>query len=152
MLNCLYSSLSWWPRTDANDYVSQQILLKENEWLGWNKRTWSALPLQCWQQIDGFIQKWHNSSRDYFVYAPSQWEMLHCNIVCHWLGAYTKWSLLQYVSNGVTSFLLSHQNTLHKLGQYHGCWCPDPLHCQSICSHDIDSVFKSWSSTRIDSN
>ena len=25
---------------------------------------------------------------------PSQWEtMLHCNVVSHWLGAYTKWSL-----------------------------------------------------------
>ena len=31
---------------------------------------------------------------DHFVYAPSQWEMmLHCNAVCHWLGAYTEWSL-----------------------------------------------------------
>ena len=34
-------------------------------------------------------------SRDYFVNAPSQWEMtLQCNIISHWLGAYTKWSLL----------------------------------------------------------
>ena len=30
----------------------------------------------------------------YFVYAPNQWEMtLQCNIVSHWLGAYTKQSL-----------------------------------------------------------
>ena len=28
------------------------------------------------------------------MYAPSQWEtMLQCNVVAHWLGAYTKWSL-----------------------------------------------------------
>ena len=34
------------------------------------------------------------SSRDYSVYAPSQWEMvLHCNAISHWLGAYTGWSL-----------------------------------------------------------
>ena len=27
-------------------------------------------------------------------YAPSQWETtLQCNVVSHWLGAYTKWSL-----------------------------------------------------------
>ena len=27
------------------------------------------------------------------VYVPSQWAMmLHCNVVSHWLGAYTKWS------------------------------------------------------------
>ena len=28
------------------------------------------------------------------LYAPSQWETtLQCNVVSHWLGAYTKWSL-----------------------------------------------------------
>ena len=33
-------------------------------------------------------------SRDHFVYAPSQWETtLQCNVVSHWLGALTKWSL-----------------------------------------------------------
>ena len=33
--------------------------------------------------------------RDHFVNAPSQWEtMLQCNVISHWLGACTKWSLL----------------------------------------------------------
>ena len=33
-------------------------------------------------------------TRDQSVYVPSQWEMtLHCNVVSHWLGAYTKLSL-----------------------------------------------------------
>ena len=32
--------------------------------------------------------------RDHFVYAHSQWEMmLQCNIISHWLGTCTKWSL-----------------------------------------------------------
>ena len=32
--------------------------------------------------------------RDHFVYAPSQWEAtLQCNVIPHWLGACTKWSL-----------------------------------------------------------
>ena len=32
--------------------------------------------------------------RDHFVYVPRQWEMmLQCNVVFHWLGACTKWSL-----------------------------------------------------------
>ena len=32
--------------------------------------------------------------RDHFVHAPSQWEMtLQYNVVSHWLGAFTKWSL-----------------------------------------------------------
>ena len=36
------------------------------------------------------------TSRDHFVYAPSQWETtLQCNVVSHWLGAYTKLSLNQ---------------------------------------------------------
>ena len=30
--------------------------------------------------------------RDHFVYEPSQWEMtLQCNVISHWLGAFTKW-------------------------------------------------------------
>ena len=30
----------------------------------------------------------------HFVFAPSQWETtLQCNVVSHWLGAYTEWSL-----------------------------------------------------------
>ena len=33
-------------------------------------------------------------NRDHFVNAPSQCETtLHCNIISHWLGADTKWSL-----------------------------------------------------------
>ena len=34
------------------------------------------------------------TSRDQSVLAHSQWETtLHCNVVSHWLSAYTKWSL-----------------------------------------------------------
>ena len=37
-----------------------------------------------------------SDSRDHFVYVSSQWERtLPCNIVSHWLGTYTKWSLWQ---------------------------------------------------------
>ena len=36
--------------------------------------------------------------RDHFVYAPSQWETtLQCNVVSHWMGPYTKLSLLVLV-------------------------------------------------------
>ena len=32
--------------------------------------------------------------RDHCVYGPpSQWQMLRCNVISHWLDAYTKWSL-----------------------------------------------------------
>ena len=37
-----------------------------------------------------------------FLHAPSQWEMmLHCNVVSHWLGAYTEWSQI-YASPGLS--------------------------------------------------
>ena len=38
---------------------------------------------------------WNGSlAHVHFVYAPSQWDtMSHCNVVTHWLGAHTKWSL-----------------------------------------------------------
>ena len=37
-------------------------------------------------------------TRNHFVYAPSQWEMmLQCNIVSHWLDTYTKWSLEYWI-------------------------------------------------------
>ena len=40
-------------------------------------------------------------TRDHFVNAPSQWEAtLQCNVVSHWLGAFTKWSLKMYRGDG----------------------------------------------------
>ena len=37
----------------------------------------------------------HDSIRDYFIYAPSQWETtLQCSVVSHWLGSCTKSFLL----------------------------------------------------------
>ena len=36
----------------------------------------------------------HLRCRDQSMNAPSQWETtLQCNVISHWLGAYTKWSL-----------------------------------------------------------
>ena len=36
----------------------------------------------------------HVVHKDHFAYAPSQWEAtLHCNVVSHWLGAYTKFCI-----------------------------------------------------------
>ena len=38
--------------------------------------------------------------RDHFVYTHSQWETtLQCNVVSHWLCAYTKWSLCVQANN-----------------------------------------------------
>ena len=43
---------------------------------------------------------WQNTSRDHFVYSPSQWVMMfHCNIISHWLGTYAKWSLYKLANS-----------------------------------------------------
>ena len=43
-----------------------------------------------------FIMTGPFKKRDHFVYAPSQWETtLQCNVVSHWMGTYSKWSLYQ---------------------------------------------------------
>ena len=67
-------------------------------------------------------------SSDNFFNESSQWETtlyckLHCNVVFHWLGAYTKWYLplsmlincyLCYVMRSLGDYLLS--------SQHGGCW------------------------------
>ena len=36
----------------------------------------------------------YTKGRDHFVYVPSQWKMtLQCNVISHWLGTFTKWSI-----------------------------------------------------------
>ena len=52
-----------------------------------------------------FFQRY---DKDHFLYAHSQWEMtLQCNIVSHWLGAHTKWSLYEIVElHGMDLFTL----------------------------------------------
>ena len=58
----------------------------------------TAVPWQCIWGIKSVV------SRDHFMYAPSQWgTTLHCNVVSHWRGACTGWSLSiqQNVSHSV---------------------------------------------------
>ena len=58
------------------------LQLKKLDGLVCNDTHYVDISSQCWR-------------RDHFVYVPSQWETtLHCNVVSHWLGAYTKWFLL----------------------------------------------------------
>ena len=53
-------------------------------------------------------QLYQDTIRVHSVYAPSQWEMtLHCKVISHWLGTYTKWSLHNMVFEVVVSLILS---------------------------------------------
>ena len=56
--------------------------------LGWHMRPSGNV----WQLLHLMTPVW---CRDHSVYASSQWEMtLHCNVISHWLGAYTEWPCL----------------------------------------------------------
>ena len=44
--------------------------------------------------------------RDHFVYTPSQWEMtLQCNVISHWLDAYTRWSRNMFFLSGEATYV-----------------------------------------------
>ena len=64
--------------------------INQTHWIKWPRRYWQSLGHQlCYSWLPDQILCHH------YVYVPSQWEtMLHCNVVSHWLGAYTEWSLL----------------------------------------------------------
>ena len=78
---------------------------------------------QCWPRSLTIIPcpLPHNLSmcRDHFVYAPRQWETkLQCNIISHWLGTYTKWSLhmeIHWNRNAVISTTFTSLAVLDKM-------------------------------------
>ena len=81
--------------------ISCVNFINKNIWIAWasipkHDTKWMArvvLPM-AWIQVS-CVNKQYYCCRDHFVYAPSQWEMtLQWNVVSHWLGAYSKWSLL----------------------------------------------------------
>ena len=88
-------------------YDTLQCIYTKNQFsiefeLRWKTRTWNRSTLDVRQIHPEGIHSTvcYNTcilhlDRDHFVYAPSQWETtLQCNVVSHWLGAFTKWALL----------------------------------------------------------
>ena len=79
--------------------------------------------------------------RDHPVFAPSQWETtLQCNTICHWLSAYTDWSL-HVTTTHYCNFLLWFQCSGRALrhnassptsptGAPAPTWTPTPTHLQ----------------------
>ena len=74
------------------------------------------------------------------IYAPSQWETLHCNIVSHWLGAtaYTKWSLMMKLWNSMHAWLHSHHCACWWLGTWWPIWGPHS--CMGLALENIQAV------------
>ena len=62
-------------------------------------------------------------TRDHFVYVPNEWETLQCNVsqcnVSHWLGTYTKWSL---ITVKCPEFIGLHQYKLWLYGELISMW------------------------------
>ena len=59
-------------------------------------------------------------NRGHSVYAPSQWETtLHCNILPHWLGACTEWSL---IISSEYSLLLGGKSPVDYIIIFQYCW------------------------------
>ena len=73
---------------------------------------------------------------DHFVYAPSQWKTtLQCNVVSHWLGAYTKLSIeMASISDGSEQYLSPYSRVRHGGGHmmpYPRYWSGIPLQWHS---------------------
>ena len=67
---------------------------------------WLTMP---WCSSDVFV--WCLANRDHFVYAPSEWgTLLHWNVISHWLGADTTWSLARYQDNRTTNVQLDNEH------------------------------------------
>ena len=62
--------------------------------------------------------------REHFVYAPSQWQTLHCNIISHWLGTCTKWSLTSEWSPRLLTCLFACVS-----------WFGDDSYCMNLIKH-----------------
>ena len=97
-----------WSRQDPRwTNVGQWSLL--SGWITRGKRLWGKTPRVFWISrcpwknscgprrqgaMEPYSSACNKKNNDHFVYACSQWETtLQCNIVSHWLGAFTKWSL-----------------------------------------------------------
>ena len=79
------------------------------------------------------IRLWTHKShriRDHFVLAPNQWEtMLQYNIISHWLGAFTKWSL-PHISPSRASYGVSFVSICEKIDYYK--WHHTVIHLSRI--------------------
>ena len=101
---------------------------------------WDVIVLM-WHHPNGFQMKHELKSfscftlwyvyREHFVYVPSQWEAtLQCNVVSHWLGTCTKWSLCveHYTdSHHVQSYTINPQ----QLKAYE-LWTPSRVWCRDV--------------------
>ena len=54
----------------------------------------TAIPIDVLFKKIMFLKLTTNRFRNHFVHASSQRETLQCNIISHWLGSFTKWSLM----------------------------------------------------------
>ena len=82
------SRCSW---TQQRSEMTKKSMHKKYSQTAFNRSFFSRILTNITLELTYHCELW---TGDHFVNAPSQWRtMLHCNVVSHWLGAYTKWSL-----------------------------------------------------------
>ena len=100
---CYFTAASF----DGGSYdcsSSSQITLKH---MGKIDNYWTTTKLNNRWVICPIYGMYCLSMQGSFVNAPTQWEtMLHCTTISHWLGTFTKWSLLYVIISVAISMLL----------------------------------------------
>ena len=81
--------------TPHNFALNTCVYYQMNVWCDLEKNLMKSLPnMMQWTCDNKYCNIRSGGCRDPSMHAPSQWDrMLHCNVISHWLGAYTKWSL-----------------------------------------------------------
>ena len=93
-LNCLFNNL--WLTGNIGIPHYWLFMMGIHSWSMDSPHKWQVArkASPCHDVIVGTVADrwcWHQGS---FLYAPCQWETtLHCNVVSHLLGVYTKWQL-----------------------------------------------------------
>ena len=87
MAKWIYGWMDW----KVDQWMDLWMYMRMDGWVTSRLKTKLTMAgLYGFQRISSLI----GLTRDHFEHAPSQLETrLHCNVISHWLGAYTKWSL-----------------------------------------------------------
>ena len=84
--------------SETDHWSPHQLSRRKRHKNMWVKRCSISLK---YQYLTIYIINFGWFARDHFVYAHSLWEMvLHCNVISHWLGTYSKWSLFTFYVSG----------------------------------------------------
>ena len=89
----------------------------------------------CCQATSHYLSHcWHRSISPYTITRPQWVKELHLKMSSE------LWPVCSGLSVLTLVMLKLEYSDQRPSGQYHGCWCPGPLHQQGISSHGIDCL------------